>query len=97
MIKGENGEHSEIIGENRGGTQGAIYTPPNFKLYTLPLQNAIENSRTQVIVAKVKINTSAIADDQMNMAKNKTDFMALSKIYQWYHELFKLSFGWKKT
>ena len=33
----------------------------------------------------------------MNSAKNKTDFMALSKIYKWYHDIFKLSFGWKKT
>ena len=62
LIKGDDGEHSEIIGENRGGPQGGLYTPTNFKLYTLPLQKAIENAMVKVEVAGVKITTSAIVD-----------------------------------
>ena len=61
IIKGDDGKHSVIIGENRGGTHGGLFTPPNFKLYTLPLQRAIENSETKVEVAGVKVNTSAVA------------------------------------
>ena len=97
FIKGENNETSPIIGEKRGGTQGALTTPPHFSTYTLPLQNAIENANIQIEIEGVKINTSATADDQVNEAKDKTDFMVLNDLYKWYHEIYKLSFGWNKT
>ena len=86
-----------IIGENRGGTQGALTTPPHFSTYTLPLQNAIENASVQIEIEGVKVNTSATADDQVNAAKNKTDFMVLNDLYKWYHDIYKLTFGWSKT
>ena len=71
--------------------------PPHFSLYTLPLQNAVESSETKIEIEGVKVNTSATADDQVNAAKSKTDFMVLSDLYEWYHKIFKLSFGWEKT
>ena len=84
------------IRDSRGGTQGALTTPPH-SLYTLPLQNAIESSETKIEIEGIKVNTSATADDQVNAAKSKTDFMVLSDLYEWYHKIFKLSFGWEKT
>ena len=97
IIKGDNGKHSELIGENRGGTQGALYTPPNFCLYTLPLQNTIAHTKTEIDIEGVKINSSAVADDELDLSKDMTDFMVQNDIYEWYSEVFKLSFGWQKT
>ena len=45
----------------------------------------------------VKINNHVVADDQINLAKDKVDFQVISELFQYYQKIYKLQFGWAKT
>ena len=86
-----------MIRENRGGPQGGIPPPEQFPTYTLPLQEMNDNAGVAVKRLGIECTNQAVADDQVNICDNVTDFMVISDIYQYYEKLYKLSFGWEKT
>ena len=88
---------SRVISEEIGEAQGNLYSPGHFIQYSLPLQNMIQNAGVMMDFEGVKINNHVVADDQINLAKDRIDFQVISELFQYYQKIYKLQFGWAKT